>query len=112
MTANGARPVDTLAETGIVLPFPEPLVAAVAARVATLLEPCLASRPEPTPWLDVAGAAAYMVCDARRVYDLTSAGKLRCAKDGRRSLFRREWLDAYLEEAEKVVTSPGALTPS
>jgi excisionase family DNA binding protein len=47
-------------------------------------------------WLDVAGAAAYMACKPQRVYDLVSAGRLRVAKDGARSVFRREWLDAYL----------------
>jgi excisionase family DNA binding protein len=48
-------------------------------------------------WLDVDQAAEYLACKPHRVYDLVGEGRLRCEKDGRRSLFRREWLDAGLE---------------
>ena len=81
----------------LALPFPAELVEAIAGRVAELL---IEHQPRPAePWLDVAGAAAYLACDTRRIYDLTSSRRLRCARDGRRLLFRREWLEAVLEEA-------------
>lgn len=54
-------------------------------------------RDEPEPWLDVAAGAAYLCCSAKRIYDLVALGQLRCARDGRRLLFRREWLDAALD---------------
>jgi len=64
-------------------------------RVADLLAERLPAQG-PAPWLDVDEAAAYLACKPHRVYDLVAEGRVRCAKDGRRSLFRREWLDVYL----------------
>ena len=51
------------------------------------------------PWLTVQDAAAYLRCKPKRIYDLSESGRLRTAKDGRRSLFRRSWLDETLEES-------------
>ena len=73
---------------------PEDLIAAVAERVVDHLADRLPTGP--APWLDVDGAAEYLACEPQRIYDLTSQGRLRAARDGRRRLFRREWLDAYL----------------
>lgn len=47
-------------------------------------------------WFNVAQAADYLACKPQRIYDLVSQGKLKSAKDGRRVLFRREWLDQAL----------------
>ena len=82
---------------GLALAFPPELVDAIASRVVALLDermPAVAS-----PWLDVEQAAVYLAADKQRVYDLTHAGTLRPARDGRRLLFRREWLDEYLGRA-------------
>jgi excisionase family DNA binding protein len=49
------------------------------------------------PWLNVEEAALYLACDKDRIYDLKSMGRLRWRNDGRRLLFRREWLDEALE---------------
>lgn len=73
----------------------------LAERVALVLERRNPQTPPPSEWLDAAEAAAYMRASKQRVYDLTSSGRLRCAKDGSRSLFRREWLDAYLAPDER-----------
>jgi len=54
---------------------------------------------EPSAYLDVEAAARYLACEKPRIYDLVSSGRLRCAKDGRRSLFRQEWLDECLNDA-------------
>jgi excisionase family DNA binding protein len=80
---------------GLSLSLPPEALEAIAVRVAELL----AEREQPAlgEWLDVDDAAAYMRCAKQRVYDLSSSGRLRVAKDGSRSLFRREWLDSYLE---------------
>ena len=78
------------------LAIPEALVEAVAQRVAELLVERLPAQHGPEPWLDVDAAAVYLACRPHRVYDLVAEGRVRCAKDGRRSLFRREWLDVYL----------------
>ena len=78
------------------LAVPDELVEVLAERVVDLLVECLPNRPE--PWLNVEGAADYLACKPDRVYDLTREGRLRFAKDGTRLLFRREWLDACLEE--------------
>ena len=49
------------------------------------------------PWLDVDEAVEHLRATRQRVYDLCSSGRLKPAKDGRRLLFRRSWLDVYLE---------------
>jgi excisionase family DNA binding protein len=69
-------------------------------RLAALAKPPDAPpRLSPEPWMTVKGAAEYLACKPRRIHDLVSEGRLRQAKDGRRSLFRVEWLDAVLEGA-------------
>jgi len=86
---------------GLALEVPCELVEALAERVADLLAERLPAQRGPAPWLDVDGAADYLACKPHRVYDLVAEGRLRCAKDGRRSLFRREWLDDYLLGGER-----------
>lgn len=68
------------------------LVAVVVARI----EP--QPRNEPEPWFDVSAAAVHLACSTKRIYDLVASRRLRCARDGRRLLFRREWLDAALDQ--------------
>ena len=51
-----------------------------------------------SPWLDAKGAAEYMACPLSRVHDLVGLRKLEPRRDGRRLLFRRSDLDAYLED--------------
>jgi hypothetical protein len=79
------------------------LVESIAARVVGMLSE---REAVPEAWLDVAAAARHLgyasdVAGARRgrqrIYDLVSQRRLRCAKDGSRLLFRRSWLDDYLE---------------
>jgi len=53
--------------------------------------------PATTPWLDADGAAEYLATSRDRIYDLVQLGKLKPHRDGRRLLFRRSELDAYLE---------------
>ncbi len=77
--------------------LPPELLEAIAARAAELVEDRVAEAPE--PWLDVHEAAEYLRCKPQRIYDLVSQGRLRHRKDGRRLLFRRSELDAYLEES-------------
>ena len=48
-------------------------------------------------WLDTNGAADYLCCSTGRVHDLVALGRLLPGRDGRRLLFRRDDLDAYLE---------------
>lgn len=86
-----------MSDPGVTLAVPDALVDAIARRVVQLM-PSSAGAPV-SPWLDVDQAAAYLRCKPQRVYDLVAAGELRPAKDGRRSLFRREWLDDYLERS-------------
>jgi excisionase family DNA binding protein len=73
----------------------ESAICELAERVAERLE-ARDQAAAGSPWLDVGEAAEYLRCSRQRVYDLTSTGRLRVAKDGTRSLFHRQWLDAYL----------------
>jgi excisionase family DNA binding protein len=73
----------------------------IARRAAALVE----TQPAPSqPWLDVTEAARYLGYASdlrrgkRRLYDLVARNELPCRRDGRRLLFRSEWLDAYLEQ--------------
>ena len=65
----------------------------IAERVASLA----ASSSPSDPWLSIDEAAEYLRAKPQRLYDLVSTGRLKPAKDGRRLLFRRSVLDAYLE---------------
>lgn len=67
--------------------------------LAERLAPRLSDRiaPPRSPWLDVADAAEYLRCSKQRVYDLVHADRLEPRRDGRRLLFHRDHLDAYLE---------------
>jgi excisionase family DNA binding protein len=57
-----------------------------------------------SPWLAAPEAALYLRCPVSRVRKLTMTGDLACHRDGRRVLYRREDLDAF-------VRSGGARTP-
>lgn len=74
------------------------LVERLAERIAT------DTRPQHTDerWLGVAEAASYLRCPRSRIYDLVAQRDLRCARDGRRLLFRRAWLDGALDRGDDV----------
>ena len=71
-------------------------LAALAERLAPLLADRLAPNGSP-PWLDTKAAAEYLSCSPGRIHDLVQLGKLAPCRDGRRLLFKRSDLDAYLE---------------
>jgi excisionase family DNA binding protein len=75
--------------------LPDDFVEQLARRVAELSS--YPNRGSTEPYLDVAQAASYLACNKDRIYDLKAVGRLRYAQDGRRLLFRREWLDEALE---------------
>lgn len=75
--------------------FPPEFTDQLACRVAERLAEVVVSPAE--PYLDVEQAAEYLACDKDRIYDLKALGRLRHVRDGRRLLFRREWLDAALD---------------
>jgi len=74
---------------------------AALAELADRLAPLLADRiGSASPWLNVEDTARYLACDRGRVYDLVQLRKLDPRRDGRRLLFRRADLDAYLEASD------------
>ena len=76
--------------TTIEVRLDEATVVDIARKVATELGPLT------EPWLNVEQAATYLACPPSRIYALVSLGKVQHAKDGRRTIFRREWLDAVV----------------
>jgi excisionase family DNA binding protein len=74
--------------------LPANTVDALAAVIARRL-PAQAA-PDPSPYLTVAEAAAYIKASRQRVYDLLSSRRLSRRKDGARVLISRAELDAYL----------------
>jgi excisionase family DNA binding protein len=77
------------------LAVPGALVEALAERVVDRLAERLPDRPE--PWLESHEAADYLRTDAKRISALVRSGQLRCARDGRRLLFKHSWLDKYVD---------------
>lgn len=75
------------------LEIPPELVEEVATRAAELVE----QRSDRCPWLTTKQAAEHLACPPSRIYDLVGLGKLPVYKDGSRSVYRREDLDACLE---------------
>jgi excisionase family DNA binding protein len=68
--------------------------------LAERLAPRLAARSlGQSPWLNAVDAARYLACSRDRLYDLVGVGKLKPRRDGRRLLFSRTDLDAYLDAA-------------
>jgi excisionase family DNA binding protein len=81
---------------------PGELVEAIAQRVAELLREHNGPPVEiASPWLDVAGACAYLGFSRDRLYKLTAAGAIPCRKKrgGQGLLFHRAELDAWIETA-------------
>jgi excisionase family DNA binding protein len=64
----------------------------IAHKAAAIVQDQLATELE--PFVGVAEAAAYLSCKPQRIYE--QRHRLPHYKDGRRLLFRRSELDAYL----------------
>jgi len=77
--------------------LPAETVDALAAVLARRLRAQAA--PDPSPFLTVAEAAAYIRASRQRVYDLLSSRRLSRHKDGARVLISRAELEAYLGRA-------------
>jgi excisionase family DNA binding protein len=69
----------------------------IAQRVAELLSTDRPRSVDQDGYLNADQAAAYLACPKGRIYDLVQLRRLRPVRDGRRVLFRRCDLDAYLE---------------
>jgi excisionase family DNA binding protein len=81
-----------------VLPVPPQVIELIAARAAELV--LLGTKDSASePWIGVVEAAAYLACPRSRIYELVSRNRLPFRRDGRRLLFRRAELDAYLDRA-------------
>jgi excisionase family DNA binding protein len=92
------------------LSIPEPLLQAVAERVAALvLNRASTQAAVGSPWLDAEGAAAYIGISRAQLYKLTAANAipLRRKRHGQGLRFRRDELDAWLEaEYEPTGSTP------
>lgn len=77
--------------------LPDELVAVLAEEVAGRLAERMA--PPPENYIDVDGAAEYLAAPKSRIYELREQQKIPVYEDGRRLLFKRSDLDAYLESS-------------
>ena len=77
----------------LALGFPPALIDAIADAVAARLTDLTTTG---SPYFTPDEAAAYLRCGRQRVYDLVHDGRLHPRRDGRRLLFHRDDLDAYL----------------
>jgi len=64
---------------------------AVAARLPAVETPAIDG------WLNTKSAAEHLDCPPSRIHDLVQQRQLTPEHDGTRLLFRRSWLDAYVE---------------
>ena len=80
---------------GLVLQVPPELLDAIADRVVERLG--IRTAQEPSPYLTVDEAAEYLRCSAQSLYDRVHQSAITPRRDGRRLLFARADLDAYLE---------------
>src|SRR5256885_13574044 len=74
--------------------LPPSVVELIARRAAAIVTEALSAKPE--PFIGVDQAAEHLACKPQRIYDLVSQRRLDSHRDGRRLLFRRSDLDAYL----------------
>jgi excisionase family DNA binding protein len=83
----------------------------LADRVAARIEPAQIDRV--SPWLNVEAAAEYIGSGPRRIYDLSSSGRIPVYREGTRLLFHRDDLDEWLRSgaAAGPAQAPGADTP-
>jgi excisionase family DNA binding protein len=82
-------------ERSIRLDVPPEIIEAVARRAAEIVAAEQSSAV--SPWLSTEQAAEYIAAKPARVHDLVALGKLTPRRDGRRLLFKRSDLDAYVE---------------
>lgn len=78
----------------LALDVPDSLIEAVAQRAAAIV---LEAQDAPSPYLSTEQAADYIAAKPARVHDLVALGRLTPRRDGRRLLFRRADLDAYID---------------
>jgi excisionase family DNA binding protein len=84
----------------IALEISDATMAAIAERVAQILTPERAPAPAPvSPYMTIPEAAEYLRCSRQRVDDLLSARRLTRVKEGRRTLVRRDEIEAHLGRA-------------
>ncbi len=81
----------------IALELPETVVEEIARRAAEIIEARTLPTPVASPWLDTKGAADYLATGPDRIHDLVQRGQLHPRRDGRRLLFKRSDLAAYIE---------------
>lgn len=84
-------------QISVEFPFEE-IVAEVTRRV---VEQMRGAAQDEGALLTTAEAAAYLRASEQRIYDLVTQRRLRPEKDGRRNLFRRADLDAYLSRRSR-----------
>jgi excisionase family DNA binding protein len=91
-----------VSESQLTLEVPEPLLEALATRVAALVLGRL-ERQEASPWMDLPAAASYLGFSRDRLYKLTAAGAIPCRRQpgGQRLIFHRHELDQWLETTWK-----------
>lgn len=68
----------------------------LAQRVAALVIAEVGGSERQSPWMTAEEAAEHLRCPLSRIRKLTMTGELPHAKDGRRVLYERAQLDAYL----------------
>lgn len=75
--------------------FPDSLLERLAELIAARVNVRTVDRSG-SPWLTAGQAAGYLGCSLSRIRALTLTGELPHHRDGRRPLYHRDELDAYI----------------
>ena len=88
----------------VLLAFTPDDLAHLASGMVALLGPAVAAFAMNSPWLSASEAARYLRAPLSRVRKLTFTREMPCHRDGRRVLYHRDELDAYVQAG-------GAISP-
>jgi excisionase family DNA binding protein len=80
---------------GVMVRVPFVLGEEALATIAAALEP---AKPEPSPYMTIVEAAAYLRCPRQRIDDLLSQRRLARYKDGARTLVSRAEVEEHLRK--------------
>ena len=75
--------------------LPDSLLERLADLIAARIDTRTADRAD-SPWMTAEQAASYLGCSVSRIRSLTLTGELPHHRDGRRPLYHRDELDAFV----------------
>jgi excisionase family DNA binding protein len=87
--------------------FPDPVIEAIAERVAASLRPLLVRKQDPPDSIFTTDQlAGYLGIGKQRVYEAVSKNNIPCFKVGKLLRFRKSAIDKWIESKSVPIASP------